>query len=228
MTQSSKNQSPQDDLKINCACTTQRGIARHQKLLEVASRAFLEQGYAGANINDIVKEAGGSLGTLYRLFKNKVGLFEAVLKLKTHEIFNEFESDDVWTDDIETSLYRFCAKLQQSIINPDSAAFYRLVLSVNGLDKEKIQNIFYLNGPLRANKILSKYLAKQVAEHKLDIENCDIAAYQLLEMVKGPFFLRSQLNIKISESEKQQALTQGIKIFLKGTQITQNTNKNNL
>lgn len=206
-----------DNTVGECICTTKRGIARHQKLLEVATQAFLKNGYDRASVNEIVKEAGGSLGTLYRLFGNKLGLFEAVLKKKTSDIFDDFESDDVWTDDIETSLLNFGRKLQPVAISPDGIGIYRLVIAENSLDKEKIQKIFYTYGPQRANRILSTYLAKQVKSKKMQISDCDIAAYQLLEMIKGPLYIKSLLGEKVEHDELEKTLHQGVSIFLKGT-----------
>lgn len=213
---------PSQNAGVECICTTKRGIARHQKLLEVATKAFLENGYAGASVNEIVKEAGGSLGTLYRLFGNKLGLFEAVLKIKTSEIFDEFESDGVWTDDIKTSLLNFSRRLQQVAISPDGISIYRLVIAENSLDKQEIQKIFYTYGPQRANRILSTYLSKLVKANKLKIQDCDLAAYQLLEMVKAPFYLKALLGEEIKEGELETALQQGVDIFLKGTLINHN------
>lgn len=207
----------QKDIIDDCICTTKRGIARHQKLLEVATKTFLENGYDRASVNEIVKEAGGSLGTLYRLFGNKLGLFEAVLQKKTSEIFDDFESDAVWTDDIRSSLLNFGRRLQSVAISPDGIAIYRLVVAENSLDREKIQKIFYNHGPLRANRILSTYLAKQVRANKLYIDDCDIAAYQMLEMVKGPVYIKSLLGEAVDDDELEKTLQQGIDIFLKGT-----------
>lgn len=208
---------------VECICTTKRGIARHQKLLEVATEAFLKNGYDGASVNEIVKEAGGSLGTLYRLFGNKLGLFEAVLKIKTSELFDDFESEEVWTNDIKTNLLNFGRRLQSLAYKPDGLSLYKIVIAENSIDKQDIQKIFYTHGPQRANRILSSYLKKQVNNNKMRIQNCDIAASQLLEMIKAPLMKR-MLGIEISQEELDTALNQGVDIFLRGTLINSNAN----
>ncbi|KDN95654.1 TetR/AcrR family transcriptional regulator [Hydrogenovibrio marinus] len=203
---------------VDCICTTKRGIARHQKLLEVATAAFLKNGYDGASVNEIVKEAGGSLGTLYRLFGNKLGLFEAVLKIKTSELFDDFESEDVWTDDIRTSLLKFGRRLQSVAHKPDGLSLYKIVVAENSIDKQEIQQIFYTHGPQRANRLLSSYLKKQVNCNKMRIQNCDIAANQLLEMIKAPL-MKCLLGIETTQEELDTALHQGVDIFLRGTLV---------
>ncbi|WP_029935257.1 TetR/AcrR family transcriptional regulator [Thiomicrospira pelophila] len=62
---------------------TKRGYERHERILEAAGEVFAEQGYAGASINEIVRRSGGSLGTVYKFFGNKLGLFEAYFRNST-------------------------------------------------------------------------------------------------------------------------------------------------
>src|SRR5262249_13157459 len=63
-----------------------RGVARRQAFLLVAREVFLEHGFEHASVNDVVRQAGGSLATLYAQFGNKEGLFLAVAE-EQHSIF---------------------------------------------------------------------------------------------------------------------------------------------
>ena len=49
-------------------------------ILETAIEAFANHGYAGANVNKIAKEAGFSVGVLYKYYDDKEGLFLACVK----------------------------------------------------------------------------------------------------------------------------------------------------
>jgi AcrR family transcriptional regulator len=53
------------------------------RILDVAARAFAEEGYHHASISDICSAAGISNGALYKYFKNKQDLFYAVLDCTT-------------------------------------------------------------------------------------------------------------------------------------------------
>ncbi len=55
-----------------------RSRATRASLLEAAERVFAEQGYDGAKISDIAKEAGFSVGAVYFRFKDKSALFSAI------------------------------------------------------------------------------------------------------------------------------------------------------
>jgi len=53
--------------------------ARLEIILRVATRLFLRRGYAGTSLNDVLALAGGSKATLRKYFKDKSGLFAAVI-----------------------------------------------------------------------------------------------------------------------------------------------------
>ena len=196
--------------------SNKRGLARQQKFLETAEEMFLTQGYASTSVNEVVRLAGGSLVTLYRMFGNKLGLFEAVFRKKTMTFFNELEEGVVWSDDIERSLLGFGQHMQSVILRSDGIAIYRLVLMENNADQQEIQRIYYKYGPQVAIKMLATYLDKQVAADKIAIQDTYLAAAQFMEMIKGPFVNRLLFGEVISEKEVQSALVQGVQIFMKG------------
>lgn len=53
--------------------------ARRALLLSTASRHFAERGYEGTSVNEVAKDAGVSVGTLFKYFPDKAALLEAVL-----------------------------------------------------------------------------------------------------------------------------------------------------
>lgn len=59
---------------------TKRGETRKRDLLVAARRVFERQGFAGANVAAIVKEAKTSRGTFYTYFDTKEAIFAAVAR----------------------------------------------------------------------------------------------------------------------------------------------------
>ena len=57
-----------------------------EKILDAAKREFLNKGFAGTNVRAVAREAGVTTGALYNLFKNKDGIFEALVG----GVFDEF------------------------------------------------------------------------------------------------------------------------------------------
>ena len=54
--------------------TTERGEATRRRILEVAARHFLERGYAGVSLNEIIRDAGLTKGGFYFHFPSKADL----------------------------------------------------------------------------------------------------------------------------------------------------------
>ncbi|CAN8140395.1 TetR/AcrR family transcriptional regulator [Thiomicrorhabdus sp. 6S2-11] len=209
--------SPSEALSTRREVTTnKRGLARQQKLLEVAQKHFFAHGYAGANVNDIVREAGGSLNTLYRHFGNKLGLFEAVMQDKANQLFLPFAETDYWQADMENNLLNFGRAVQSVALSPDGLTIHRLVSSENNLEQSEIQRLFYKIGPQTAITILGDYLHGLKEQGRIRINDCYIAAAQFLEMIKGPFFYPALFGKLPEEQEMEKALKQSVEIFLNG------------
>ena len=69
-----------------------------EKILNAAKREFLEKGFAGTNVRAVAQRAGVTTGALYNLFKNKDGIFEALVG----GVFNEFLHILAYNDVFET------------------------------------------------------------------------------------------------------------------------------
>ena len=67
--------------------------ARREQIVAAAERMFLKQGFAKTSVNAIVREAGGSLATLYAEFGTKEALFESVLIQRASRFFPDTRPD---------------------------------------------------------------------------------------------------------------------------------------
>lgn len=64
------------------------GVA--EKILECAKKEFLKAGYSEASLRTIAKEAGTTTGTIYSRFKDKEGLFAAIVEPAAVQLLNRF------------------------------------------------------------------------------------------------------------------------------------------
>ena len=62
------------------------GIESRKKIINAAMDVFSGRGYAEANIRDIAKKAGISIGSIYLYFKNKEELYKDIIGDKRREI----------------------------------------------------------------------------------------------------------------------------------------------
>jgi len=98
-----------------------KGEATRQKILEVAERTFARQGYAGARLDDISGALGLTRQSLLFYFKDKGGLYQAVLEnlfdkhqsALTQRARNEFASLEGYID------YQIENTLESYLIHPE-------------------------------------------------------------------------------------------------------------
>lgn len=105
--------------------------ARRERFMEEGERAFLDKGYAGASVNEIVRLAGGSLATLYSEFGSKEGLFGAIMRRRVSAVF-EYESlhsCKLKSRGVRGALLALAIHLLDRILHEDGLAMYRIAVS---------------------------------------------------------------------------------------------------
>src|ERR1700743_336175 len=61
--------------------------SRAERLLDVATEVFLEQGFKGASMSEIARRAGASKQTLYARYPSKAALFAGLVERKSSLLF---------------------------------------------------------------------------------------------------------------------------------------------
>ncbi|MGH1378562.1 MAG: TetR/AcrR family transcriptional regulator [Alphaproteobacteria bacterium] len=64
---------------------------RENEILKSATKCFAERGFHQTSMRDIAKEAGLSLGNIYRYFENKEALIKAFIEIENQETSQAFE-----------------------------------------------------------------------------------------------------------------------------------------
>ncbi|UCH84814.1 MAG: TetR/AcrR family transcriptional regulator, partial [Candidatus Latescibacterota bacterium] len=74
-----------------------RSQERFDKIVEIASKLFLEKGFDGTTTNEIARRADISIGSLYQYFHNKESIVEALAD-RYVEALREVTENVVQTD----------------------------------------------------------------------------------------------------------------------------------
>lgn len=127
-------------------------------IVEVATRAFLEQGYAATSMSAIADELGGSKATLWSHFASKEELFIAVVDGQVALFSAEMEGALVEAPFSHEGLRRYCLAFLRTLIKPHAVALFRVIMGDGGRFPE-INSIFYVRGPARLNAYLNRFLA---------------------------------------------------------------------
>jgi AcrR family transcriptional regulator len=72
-----------------------RGDARRRAILDAARDLFVEHGFDGVSMNEVVNRSGGSLATVYQQFGSKEGLFAAILQELSADIVAPFLDESI-------------------------------------------------------------------------------------------------------------------------------------
>jgi len=161
---------------------------RVEVILEVARLAFLKNGFGATSIDAIALRAGVSKATIYRHYKNKQEILEAVIHASVAAApVTPMMNETFRSKPVERALKDFAKSLIDSVSSKDSIAMFRLVIS-ESYRLPHLGQFFYHEITSAAAVPLGQYLKLQVQTGKLNIKNTSLAAFQFIGMIKEPLF----------------------------------------
>ena len=161
--------------------------SKRRQILDGARKVFMDLGFDGASMGEIARAAQVSKGTLYVYFADKCALFEAILEqeaLQHGQVVFNFDPDR----DAETTLKEFGLAYIHLVCRPGGGSAIRTVMAI----AERMPDVgrrYYGRVLDKSINRLSGYLKARVASGELDIEDCDLAASQFMELCKASLFL---------------------------------------
>jgi AcrR family transcriptional regulator len=161
--------------------------AKRRQIIDGARAMFLAQGFDAASMNDIARAAGVSKGTLYVYFKHKEELFEAIVAQECEGQAEGIFDLDRNDHDVEAVLTRLGNAYVRFLCRPEKAQAIRTVIAIAERMPE-LGGKFYQTGPARGIAKLAAYIEAQVAAGVLVVEDCEIAAAQLMEACQAMIF----------------------------------------
>lgn len=197
----------------------ERGLLRRDRFLDAATEVFMQHGFEAASLQEIVSRAGGSLATLYRLFGNKEGLFQAVIDRRSGNMLAQLDLPHMGGIDPQTVLFNVGMRFVDVVLSPDVLSLHRLLVAECGRNP-RLREIFMTVAPERSTRALADYLETQVISGRLQLEDCSLAAMQFLNMLKGNYHMRGLLGevVDMPYAERQRVVTHAVNLFLRGCQ----------
>jgi TetR/AcrR family transcriptional repressor of cmeABC operon len=196
----------------------ERGLRRRDLFLDAATEMFVEKGFEASSLQEIVGRAGGSLATLYRMFGNKEGLYQAVIERKASAAYGELDLPELPNQPPEEVLFEVGRRLLDLILVDDTTDLNRLMIA-EASRTPRLREIFLEQAPNRLYRILSGYLDHQVGQGVMQVEDTHLAAVQFVEMIKGDVYMRQLLGerLQLSRQECDRRVRHAVNIFLRGT-----------
>lgn len=194
-----------------------RGEARHEAILAAAAEVFLEHGFEGATLDEIVRRAGGSRATLYQRFGGKEGLFAAIIAQQCALIVEPLASVGETSGPPQDVLVDIGIRFMETLMSPRGLGLYRTV-SAEAVRFPELGVKVFESGPKPAADILAVYLRAQTSAGVLALSDPHASARHFLEMVKGDLHTRALFNVPPLPTPKEieKSVRGAVATFLKG------------
>ncbi len=159
-------------------------VTRGRKFLQVLEGArtiFLRDGFEGAAVDDIAREAGVSKATLYSYFPDKRIMFMEVFR---NELAREAADASALIEvdlPVEQVLPFIVQIVSAHIISDFGLRIYRV--SVGEAERfPSLAEEYYESGPVLLRQQLINYLAKCIQRGELQVADLELAADQLIQL----------------------------------------------
>ena len=185
------------------------------QVLEGARTVFMRDGFEGASVDDIVREAGVSKATLYSYFPDKRLLFLEVAKIECQAQSNAAISSIEASGDIREALTTAALRMVRFFTSDVGMQVYRIVVGESQRFPE-VGREFYASGPAVVRDILRQFLQKGIDEGKLRIDDLELATDQFPELCKAGIHLQLAIGLRdsVSDEEIDRVVAGAVDVFL--------------
>jgi TetR/AcrR family transcriptional repressor of mexJK operon len=162
---------------------------RRSRILRAAATLFLEKGYAGVSMTDVLALVGGSKSTLYRYFEDKENLFKAAVEMLVDERFRPLRAIRPGDCGVAETLTEFGFNFAGTMLAPEAIALYRLITA----ETDRVSPIgrtFFDQGIHFGSEMMGDYLRGRCASGELALADPMLAGAQLYHAMLGAPHMR--------------------------------------
>ena len=188
---------------------------KFDQVLEGARRVFLRDGFEGASVDDIAREASVSKATLYSYFPDKRVLFVEVAKAECRRQADEALQLVGLTMPPDCVLPEAANRIIGFFLSEFGRSVFRICVAEADRFPELGQQ-FYESGPALVRDRIAAYLDGAVARGELTIDDTLLAADQFAELCKASIFPAVLFGIKRSftEADRERVANGAVDMFL--------------
>jgi TetR/AcrR family transcriptional repressor of mexJK operon len=189
------------------------------RLLDAASKFFMERGFEATSMGEIAGYARASKETFYRHFPGKEDLFKAVVIRGARMVASELSAVLLTHETPEKALAAFGELFLDRILAKDSISFQRMMMMERERFPELVQSL-RADGRERLRASLARYLDEQVARGRLRKLDTAVGARQFLDLVAADMIFAATRcgRPKPSKTQIRQRVQEAVDCFLHGYQ----------
>lgn len=157
---------------------------KFSQVLEGARVVFLRDGFEGASVDDIAREAGVSKATLYSYFPDKRLLFIEVAKAECRRQAEEGEAQVNMDRPVAEVLLDIARRVTGFAVSDFGQRVFRICMAES--DRfPAVAHEFWQSGPALVREKISGYLRHAAEKGELRLDDPDFAADQLASLCKA-------------------------------------------
>lgn len=189
--------------------------AKRQQILDGARKVFLEHGFDGGSVNDVVRATGVSKGTIYAYFPSKERLFETLIfedrRSQAERLFEGIDPNRPVLEVLKEMGYRF----GRTLTSPEHVSYLRMVMAASGKFPEA-GRAFYEAGPRYGTSKLTEFIAEKVRQGELKTDDPEMAAMQFLDLAHCGVSKRLLFGVAdaISDGEIERTVSAAVATFM--------------
>lgn len=194
---------------------------KNDVVLEAAERAFLENGFVGTSMDAVALAAGVSKRTVYSNFGSKHTLFAEVIKKRCAEVLPDMpDLGSVLDLDPAEVLQRLGTRFLKAIYTPEQIALYQTVVTESRTIPD-IGEMMYDGPIIHSQQVFDAYLRAQVDRGIFHFPDVDLAAAQLVGLLKTNIHMRLLMNqpTKLSTAKIAAIAKACVQLFLHGALV---------
>ncbi len=172
------------------------------QVLDGARKVFMRDGFEGASVDDIVREAGVSKATLYSYFPDKRLLFLEVAKMECRAQSDAAIAQIEASGDIRQALTQAAGRMVRFFMSDVGMQVYRIVVGESQRFPEIGQD-FYNSGPAMVRQMLGQFLTNAVEDGRLEIDDIELAADQFPELCKAGLHIQMVLGLRDRATDEE-------------------------
>lgn len=193
---------------------------KRARILEVAGKMFLDQGFGGVSMDAIAEAAPVSKPTLYSHFKDKEALFLAVVEPRCQAMYEHLEASSKTEGGVEEAMFHIGMDFLELALSPEAISVHRTIMG-EAQKFPALGQIFYEAGPKRSLALLSAYFQAQHDAGVLNVPDPHLSASVFISMLKGYPHMQLLLGLKktVTRKEREAHVRYVVNIFINGHRL---------
>jgi TetR/AcrR family transcriptional regulator, mexJK operon transcriptional repressor len=188
-----------------------------ERILQVATELFLEQGYGSTSIESVASRAGVSKRTFYDRFDDKPALFAAVVHFIIEHIRPPADVPLLAGASLPHILRRLAGLILQAALSPQAIALHRLITGESGRFPELASAVEKDGGQAEATGLIAGLLSRELPKIVLSPEDQVCAAQQFIYMVVAvPQRRATGFGVPMTTAELELWADKAVTLFLEG------------